>query len=272
MTANFQEQAGSLGPAMDSPETGQGEAEQAMAGVQDQLLGMAARHMAENGPIQPAHRLLKNQPTMTKAQLEQQKANEAAGLPSNLTEASRVTALESRLEKLTGLIEQIAGNVPSSPAPVPNPIRETQPPLASGGSSTESPIVTGMGAVPETPAKEDSLLDEGWDPEPDIDPFAEKVQLMCQQTREFLNGKDIHQRFRRAITTVGRAFGYDGWDQELKDGFNKEFKTIITDPIFLKRLVEKVLRMQMGHAVGPNKVAQLAVVTAGYTAFVVAGV
>jgi hypothetical protein len=137
-----------------------------------------------------------------------------------------------------------------------------------------------MGPAPTGPEKEEKpedLLDDEDDWEPEVDPWAEKVQLLVVQTRDFIiqkeaAGKGPTDWFRKHIATLGRGFGFHGWDAELKRDWTKEFTTIMRDPTFLQKIAEKVLRMEMGHAAGPNKVAKLAATAAGFTAFTVAGV
>lgn len=261
MTANFNEAAESLG-ATPSGSPGQQEAEAAMQGSVDGLVGMAARSMKDNGPIRPAHRILKNQPQITREEhLKKQGALETE-------KEGRLNALESRLDKLTGLLEQMVGSGPSSPAPPPSPEAETTPEPVSDESSTKSEIVTSMGPVPGNQESEpENLIDDWGSDEPGIDPWAEKVQILCQQAREDLNRKDPYSAFRKEIAGIARAFGYTGWPPELKRAFNKRFEGLLANPEFLRTIVEKVLQMDMGHGVGPNKVSKLAVLVAGFNAF-----
>lgn len=74
-------------------------------------LERAMSYMSKNGPLRPIQRF--QAPKITQQQLEEQKMNEAQGLPSNLDEASRVVALEktvsnlnSNMAKITDLLEK----------------------------------------------------------------------------------------------------------------------------------------------------------------------
>lgn len=69
-------------------------------------LAQSMQWMASNGPTRPIHRGRARM--MTKTQLEEQKMNEATGLPSNLDEASRVQALETMVSNLNDNMGKMA--------------------------------------------------------------------------------------------------------------------------------------------------------------------
>ena len=70
---------------------------------------------------------------MTKAQLEQQKAREAQGLPSNEDEAMRVVALEQQVSQMADAVSKIlqavqGGGAPAQPMPQYPPLVTSTPP------------------------------------------------------------------------------------------------------------------------------------------------
>ncbi len=96
----------------------------------------AQHYMAANGPPFPIQlqRNLNQPKIMTQAQLEEQKMNESQGLPSNLDEASRVVALEGKMETMSGGINAILQHLQGGPPPTPQvrpdavpPVQPTQP-------------------------------------------------------------------------------------------------------------------------------------------------
>lgn len=113
----------------------QGAAEVVEMDVVGQGLALNASYMSTNGPAQPTH----NRPqVMTKQQLEEQKMNEAQGLPSNRDEASRVVALETTVSnlnenmgKITGLLSQLVQGQSPVAQPLTPPVKPAvvaQPP------------------------------------------------------------------------------------------------------------------------------------------------
>jgi hypothetical protein len=86
--------------------------------VAAESLSMAENYMASNGPATARRGF---QEVMTKAQLEQQKVNESMGYPSNLSEASRLQALEKEVggikSGIGAILDKLNGgtNVPVQP-------------------------------------------------------------------------------------------------------------------------------------------------------------
>lgn len=71
----------------------------------NQGLALTMAHMIQNGPTRPIQR--GQAKTMTKDQYKEQMMNEERGLPSNLDEASRVVALEQKIENVNQKLAQI---------------------------------------------------------------------------------------------------------------------------------------------------------------------
>lgn len=173
--------------------------------VMAQGMAQTASYMAANGPTRPIHR--RRASVITKAQLEEQKMNEAAGLPSNLDEASRVLDLEKKVQSVDSKLEQILGllapnvappltppvrqpvaetpldrilQTPLKPVPQPGPsVRPTAPtttepkaPLSPPDSSTppQRPLVS-LGTAPDT-VNEDEPPGEAWLSDADIQDFS----------------------------------------------------------------------------------------------------
>lgn len=90
-------------------------------------MGRSAAYMKENGPTRPTH--LGRAKTMTKAQLEQQIANEKEGYPSSTEEAGKIQELESRMDTMAGGIEQILSHLSGQSSPV-----KPEPSVQTGGS------------------------------------------------------------------------------------------------------------------------------------------
>lgn len=78
-------------------------------------MAFAGQYMASNGPTLAMHSLEDRERgldcnKMTKAQLREQRMNEDQGYPSNLGEAEKIKALESKLERLTALMSEKLGH------------------------------------------------------------------------------------------------------------------------------------------------------------------
>ena len=92
-------------------------------------LALGMQYMAGNGPTQARHSIQDrarglDQNKITKQQLEEQRMNEAKGLPSNLEEAGRVVDLEQKvsqindnINKLTGVMTQLIQSQQTQSAP-----------------------------------------------------------------------------------------------------------------------------------------------------------
>lgn len=268
--------------------------------VAAEAMAFSQRYMAANGPAQPRH--LRKQVTMTKAQLEEQKMNEAQGYPSNLSEANRMKSLENQMTAIQGMLSQLADQRSAQPIPVQQqqsavPTQSSPAPalVASSAPSPKRSVRLSNGQVKELPDREpqsdsttnfpmslgetpsdggEDLWGEGVTVEDVVnDPNAEKVATMCQMVREYLLKKDSLTFFRRANSQIiSRHAGYQGWGPQLKAQFTQRFKETLTDPVFLKNIVEKVLSMEMGYALAPQKVAEMAVMAAGWISFALAGI
>lgn len=147
---------------------------------------------------------------------------------------------------------------------------------------------TGVQEQPPTQLEEDSFEGEAdpWDdpiavvPEPDepvpaappVDPNLEKVQNLVQEVNQFMQTNDVHRFWRRHISrNLHRHLGYNGWPKALQVEFNTRFQGFLQDPVFVSRCCEKVISMELGHALGVKWVVSFLVATAGFTAFALCG-
>jgi len=95
-------------------------------------LAQTVQYMASNGPTRPVQR--GRAKTMTKQQYKEQEMNEAAGLPSNLEEASRVMALEQKIGNVDAKLNAIIAAVS------PPGMSEMQPALNVQPTPTPAPV------------------------------------------------------------------------------------------------------------------------------------
>lgn len=127
-------------------------------------LAQTVQYMARNGPTRPTQRARAK--VMTRQQLEEQKMNESAGLPSNLDEATRVLNLESQvsqinenLGKLASVMTQLVQGQPAAPPPTPQarPVVEQRPLLINRAPNPlptcppPAPVTAQTTPVPEVP-------------------------------------------------------------------------------------------------------------------------
>lgn len=193
------------------------------------------------------------------------------------------------MEAVTNLLTQIAGQ--SSPAASPSP---PPPPTSLSGSANSekapAPKSLGMGSTegsssgpsemlsvpesqPETPDSSDDFIREFLEPqeEPAVDPMQERIALLSEQVAAEVERRDLKRWFRSLVSSIGRAFGQTGWDGELQAEWDSRFQAMMQDPILRENICRKVLRMEIGHGAGPNKVAELIAATAGFVAFGLCG-
>lgn len=105
------------------------------------------------------------------------------------------------------------------------------------------------------------------------DPQAEQIANLVGMVRQCLMTKDPHKRFRQVLPNlIGRHAGYSGWGKATQVQFDERFSQTLSDPVFLKNIVVKVLDMECGHGLSPQKVADLATLCAGFVSFALAGV
>ena len=92
-------------------------------------LALGMEYMRQNGPTQAIHR--GKAKMMTKQQLEEQRMNEAKGLPSNLEEAGRVVGLEQKVSEIGETVNKLAtvlgGFIQSQQPPNPYPLPTDAP-------------------------------------------------------------------------------------------------------------------------------------------------
>jgi len=126
-------------------------------------MGMSWQWMARNGPVRPV--TSRRPSTITKGQLQEQKERENMGLPSNETEATRVVALEQKVDQLVGMMTNIlqakelavptagpSGGPPPTPPERPDAVPSVThpgfPPMPETSSLTLELVVPPMG-LPE---------------------------------------------------------------------------------------------------------------------------
>ena len=157
------------------------------------------------------------------------------------------------------------GTVVNAPSPPSPPTSRTIPPMSLGES----------GGLVEQP--ESDLFEVVEEVAPVMDPVrdqrAEKIADLVTMVQQCLLAKDPHKRFRQVLPNlIGRHAGYSGWGKATKVQFDERFAQTLNDPVFLKNIVEKVLDMEMGYGMSPQKVADLATLCAGFVSFALAGV
>jgi len=107
---------------------------------------------------------------------------------------------------------------------------------------------------------------------PAVDPNVARVAQLVQDVNGFMQTNDVHRFWRRHISrNVHRHVGYNGWPKALQVEFNTRFKGFLQDPVFVSRCCEKVISMELGHALGVKWVVSFLVATAGFTAFALCG-
>ncbi len=108
-----------------------------------QGLSQSVQYMASNGPTRPIQRAVAA--TMTKEQLEEQKMNEAQGLPANIDEASRVKNLE-------GQVTQISDNMGKMAEMMSQLLQNSQAPSNAPATVTSTPPTPpGQYQIPVSP-------------------------------------------------------------------------------------------------------------------------
>ena len=246
----------------------------------------ASRHMQNNGPTRPLHRLVE-QPKITKAQLEEQKVNETQGYPSNLDEASKVKALEAKVSGIesgiNAILTKLNGELTTIEHPDP-PILQTPVELLPPPGPKMS-----LGSAPPT-EPETETEDEMWDdlgpddpePEPQETPKSnvtqvsdsERTQLIwtVEQVYAFMKGHNCERTWRRLLTnSVHRNLGYNAWPTEFQTEWRDRFKKLLADPQFVTQQCQKILTMEFGRAIGAGKMAAFVVSIAGHLAFFFSG-
>lgn len=133
-------------------------------------LAMAQQYMSANGSTSPRH--LRKQKTMTRAQYEEQKMNEAQGYPSSLDEAAKVKNLENQMTNLQSMIHTLVER--STPQPnqlQPHPISVATP---SYPDHVYAPAIQPAG--PSTPSPKRSVtLSNGQTVQVDPSKFAQPI-------------------------------------------------------------------------------------------------
>jgi len=129
--------------------------------VASQGMTNSLRYMQSNGPTYPIQlkRNLRQPTTMTQAQLEEQKMNESQGLPSNIDEASRVVALEGKIETMEGGINAILQHLQGGQPPTPQARPAVVPPVRTSLLPVPPPVpVPRLIPVPVPPDPEMARL------------------------------------------------------------------------------------------------------------------
>jgi hypothetical protein len=148
----------------------------------------------------------------------------------------------------------------------------------------------GMGPVNDPPlvtfgqlsiAQPDDVIENPdlWAPEVTVpepvknDPKLERLMLMIGRVHKFLRDRDPHLFFRRVLPNViHRQTAYSAWPKPLRDKFDQHFKTLLSDPVFIKGQVQTALSFEFGHGIAEQRIAELAIVCAGFLAYSLAGV
>jgi hypothetical protein len=256
-----------------------------------EAMAMAMREMMANGPTRPTH---EKAPTMTRAELAQQKAREAAGLPSNLTEANRVLALESKVDKLVDLLTIFSQG--QTPSPAMPPDTSSPPPgpshpavIPAKRSSRSANLLTDpstyldeafeapLGVHPEAPEIEEP---DDWvenlpesPPPPVCHPFEALANALTERTKTFLAGKDSSKFFRALLANgIHKNVGYTGWPAAFRVQFDRHFRDLLTNERFVRDVCEKVVRFSNGPSVSEKGAASLVTAMAGFISLYLAKV
>jgi hypothetical protein len=199
-------------------------------------LSMAENYMASNGPATARRGF---QEVMTKAQLEQQKVNESMGYPSNLSEASRLQALEKEVggikSGIGAILDKLNGgtNVPvqpqssapnalaslGQPVPVPSlrkvarprrsqfdptnlPVEQEQLPISCETSIYE-PIPSETTSLELLEAEPQLSSEEMWfDPAPELpkaSPTAERLATLVPSVVSYIKGRNCRAYFFNSV-------------------------------------------------------------------------
>lgn len=142
----------------------------------------------------------------------------------------------------------------------------------------------GPGPVDDLPAfdpklmieqPEETVADDLWVEEPEPiknDPRVEKLAFMVGEVVKFLRDRDPLLFFRRVLPkTVGRQVGFSAWPKDLQVRFCVHFKTLLTDPVFIKSQVATALSFEFGHGLSFRKVAELITLSAGFMSYSLSG-
>ena len=156
----------------------------------------------------------------------------------------------------------------------------------SNGQTMEvgSPIPVSMGPADDLPAfdpglrieqPEEATVEDLWIEEPEPvknDPKLEKLAWVIGEVVKFLRDRDPLLFFRRVLPkTVSRQVGFSSWPKDLQGRFCGHFKTLLTDPVFIKSQVATALSFEFGHGLSPRKIAELIVLSAGFMAYSLSG-
>jgi hypothetical protein len=172
------------------------------------------------------------------------------------------TSTGKRLVKLSN------GKVVEIPATQPSPL-----PTPPRGNLSVGPEES-MALVEPTSDEDfsDLWVEETPVPEFKNDPKLERLAFMVAEASTFLRNRDPHLFFRRVLPrTVSRQVGFSAWPKVLQERFNVHFRTLLTDPVFLRGQVATALSFEFGHGLSPQKVAELISLSAGFMAFSLAG-
>ena len=143
------------------------------AAIAAEGMAFSGQYMAPNGPPMASHSIADQERgmdcnKMTKTQLKEQRMNEDSGLPSNLGEANRVKALESKVESMSTGIGQILNHLngqssPESPASS-EPIGGSPVSLAVPTTAIPGPAATVRQPSPQPIVSDESSLLENKQP------------------------------------------------------------------------------------------------------------
>jgi len=123
--------------------------------------------------------------------------------------------------------------------------------------------------------EESAMVEDLWVEEPEPiknDPKLEKLAWVIGEVVKFLRDRDPLLFFRRVLPkTVSRQVGFSAWPKGLQERFCVHFKTLLTDPVFIKSQVATALSFEFGHGLSPRKIAELIVLSAGFMSYSLSG-
>jgi hypothetical protein len=249
-----------------------------------QGMALAMREMMANGPARPTHA---PPVTMTRAELLEQKAREAEGLPSRVEDAQRVVALEKSvntiLEQNAQLLHILASGNHGPPTRassnhVPDHLRQEAIPAKSSNSSATLKTSPSdyLDEVPLRLVNEDDCFPGEEDDEDEIEepvakvpapglPLGRDASFLIQQTKQFLATKDSHKFFRSLLANgVHKNIGYTGWLPAQKLLFDKHFRDLLTNENLLVSLCNLIMTFTNGPTVSARGAASLIAAVVGF--------
>ena len=282
--------------------------DQAPEGIQDEMSvaqSLMARDVADNEPLRPVHARPKT--TITKAQLLQQKAMEAAEQGQALpTGPSRMDALEAQMNTLTTVMTNLVQILSPKGPPTQGPPDSTS---STSGSATRSPNETVAPqteyVVPQATNLPGPLSASSTAPRPAVIPAfspdqdddsdaieadpatmdvweptqpkgvqstpggSEDISAFAKKVREVFATKDLMPVWRRTLTAVGAQFKITRWPDTLRRAWYTNLQELVRDQRTIEKACGHILSFEHGGVVSPESAAVFVLACAGFTALLI---